>query len=75
MMVAHQAKGAGYAISRPEELETVINVAESTGDPCRRAASSHHTDVEDAQNVTAAAQHGCSAGCTTITPRNMRSRL
>ena len=31
MLVAHQAKGAGYAISRPEELQTVIDVAESTG--------------------------------------------
>lgn len=31
MLTAHQAKGAGYAISRPEELQTVIDVAESTG--------------------------------------------
>ena len=31
LLTAHQAKGAGYAISRPEELQTVIEVAESTG--------------------------------------------
>ncbi len=33
MLVAHQAKGAGYAISKPEELQTVIDVAQTTGDP------------------------------------------
>ena len=32
MLVAHQAKGAGYAISKPEELQTVIDVAQTTGD-------------------------------------------
>ena len=32
MLTAHQAKGAGYAISRPEELQTLIDVAESTGE-------------------------------------------
>ncbi|CAL5226871.1 g9743 [Coccomyxa viridis] len=31
MLVAHQAKGAGYAISKPEEMQTVIDVAQTTG--------------------------------------------
>jgi hypothetical protein len=29
-----QAKGAGYAISRPEELETITCLAQSTGVLC-----------------------------------------
>ena len=35
MLVAHQAKGAGYAISKPEELQTVIDVAQTTGNSLR----------------------------------------
>lgn len=31
MLMVHQAKGAGYAISEPEELETALQVALQTG--------------------------------------------
>ena len=31
LVTLHQAKGAGYAISRQEELETIAEVSQSTG--------------------------------------------
>lgn len=31
LFIAHQAKGAGYAISTPEELQTALAVSEATG--------------------------------------------
>ena len=31
LVTLHQAKGAGYAISRQEELETITELSQSTG--------------------------------------------
>lgn len=31
LLIAHQAKGAGYAMSRPEELQSILDVSDATG--------------------------------------------
>lgn len=45
LLTAHQAKGAGYAISRPEELQTVIEVAESTGEKSFTGRAMHQATI------------------------------
>ena len=42
LLIAHQAKGAGYAISRPDELQSILAVSESTGQ--------HHGSVQQLTN-------------------------